>query len=168
VLTPCRITKDQADAFVALHHRHHDPDQGARFYVGAWSDHLCGVAVVGRPRAPAIPQDRIVEVTRCATDGTKDACSFLYGLASTVARAQGFAAIITYTLKSESGASLRALGWWRDDIGAASSEWTNRPGRKAGTIHGEVRWLKLLNEWRVVAPVASDSAPPLFELLGVA
>lgn len=99
-----------------------------------------------------------MEVTRCATDGTKNACSFLYGLATDVARALGFVAIITYTLKEEGGASLRALGWWRDDLPESSHEWTNRPGRADGAVHGEVRWVKILNDWHQVPRAAEPSA----------
>ncbi len=41
----------------------------------------------------------------------KNACSFLYGAAARAAAAMGYKRIITYTLESENGASLRASGW---------------------------------------------------------
>ena len=132
-LSPALVTKEQANAFVKRFHRHHDPDQGARFYVGAWDlqrEELCGVAVVGRPRASAIDQVAVGEVTRLATDETRNACSFLYANAGEIARLRGFRAIITYTLKRESGASLRALGWWPEEVVMKDRDWSNRPGRK--------------------------------------
>ncbi len=51
------------------------------------------------------------EVTRLCTDGTKDACSFLYGAAARAAFALGFRRIGTYILASEPGTSLTAAGW---------------------------------------------------------
>ena len=51
------------------------------------------------------------ELTRLCTNGAKNACSFLYGAAARAAAAMGYKRIITYTLESENGASLRASGW---------------------------------------------------------
>jgi hypothetical protein len=146
-LAPARVTKDVADDFVARLHRHHDPDQGCRFVVGVWDverDKLCGVGVVGRPRARAIDQEGVVEVTRCCTDGTANACSFIYARAANIARDCGFRAIITYTLSSEGGASLRALGWWGEQLDVGSQSWSNRAGRE-DAIRADTRWLCLLN-----------------------
>jgi hypothetical protein len=52
-----------------------------------------------------------LEVLRVATDGTANACSMLYGAAWRAARALGWRKLITYTLVSEPGTSLRAAGW---------------------------------------------------------
>jgi hypothetical protein len=52
-----------------------------------------------------------LEVNRCCTDGTRNACSMLYGAAWRAAKALGFARLITYTLPQEGGASLRGAGW---------------------------------------------------------
>lgn len=51
------------------------------------------------------------EITRLCTDGTRNACSFLYGRAARAAFSLGFVRIGTYTLPEEGGASLRAAGW---------------------------------------------------------
>ena len=48
-----------------------------------------------------------LEVNRLCTDGTKNACSFLYAAAWRAARAMGYRKIVTYILDTESGASLR-------------------------------------------------------------
>lgn len=101
-----------AAAFVAEHHRHHTPPVGHRYSLACYEgDRLCGVAIVGRPVARRRDDGRTVEVTRLCTDGTKDACSFLYGKAAKAAFALGFTRIGTYTLKSEPGTSLKAAGW---------------------------------------------------------
>lgn len=53
----------------------------------------------------------MLEVTRCCTDGTRNACSFLYAAAWRATRALGYRRLITYTLRDESGVSLTASGW---------------------------------------------------------
>ena len=52
-----------------------------------------------------------LEITRLATDGTRNACSALYGAARRAAFALGYSRVITYTLAEEDGASLRAAGF---------------------------------------------------------
>ena len=52
-----------------------------------------------------------LEVTRLCTDGTRNACSFLYGACARAVFALGFKRIGTYILKSETGASVVAAGW---------------------------------------------------------
>ena len=102
-----------ACAFVAEHHRHHKPPVGHKFSIGVADDGLLvGVAIVGRPvsRVLAAEGDTL-EVTRTATDGTKDANSMLYGAAWRAAKALGYSRLITYTQEGESGASLKAAGF---------------------------------------------------------
>lgn len=155
MIAAARVTKEVCDDFVARLHRHHDASLGHRFLVGAWDverDKLCGVGVVGRPVARGIDQDGVVEVTRNCTDGTRNACSFVYARAADVARASGFRAIITYTLTEEPGCSLRALGWWGerldDDDGRS---WSNRADRDEDHVRAGWRWLCLLNSECFVA-----------------
>jgi hypothetical protein len=72
-----------------------------------------------------------VEVVRLCTDGTPNACSFLYARAAQAAQALGYKKIITYILDSEGGASLRAAGWAKAaDI--RGHPW-DMPNRKRGT-----------------------------------
>jgi len=41
---------DEANAFIAAHHRHHKPVVGHKFTLGAVKDErIVGVAIVGRP-----------------------------------------------------------------------------------------------------------------------
>ena len=101
----------EANAFVEKLHRHHKRIQGHRFSLGVEIDGvLRGVAIVGRPVGGQHQRDW-VEVVRCCTDGTPNACSFLYGAAARAAKLLGFDRIQTYILKDEPGTSLKASGW---------------------------------------------------------
>ena len=107
-----RIGLDEANAFVAEHHRHHKPVIGHLFSLGAvQGDRIVGVAIVGRPVARMRDDGATAEVTRLCTDGTRNACSFLYGASARTAFALGFTRIGTYILASEPGTSLTAAGW---------------------------------------------------------
>lgn len=124
------ITLAQAAEFVGAFHRHHKAPIGHRFSIGV--EHggvLVGVVVVGRPVARKTPQYTIAEVTRLCTDGTKNACSFLYGVAARVAKEMGFCSIQTFILPSETGTSLKAAGWRFDGVSNAAS-WQTRGGRR--------------------------------------
>ena len=102
-----------AQIFVERHHRHHPPPQGGLFAVGAASGgEVVGVAIVGRPVARLMQDGWTTEVTRlCVLEGYPNACSMLYAACWRAARALGWRRLITYTLASESGASLRGAGW---------------------------------------------------------
>jgi hypothetical protein len=106
------INLDEANAFVAIHHRHHAPVPGAKFCIAvSEGDTVHGVAIVGRPVARMSDNGMTLEVNRCCTDGTRNACSMLYGAAWRAAKALGYVRLITYTLPEEGGASMRAAGW---------------------------------------------------------
>lgn len=103
---------DEANAFVAQHHRHHKPVVGHKFSIGATlGDEVVGAVIVGRPVSRRLDDGLTLEVTRLCTDGTRNACSFLYGAAARAAFALGYKRIGTYILKSEPGISLTAAGW---------------------------------------------------------
>ena len=106
------LTLAQANAHVAAFHRHHKPTIGHRFSIGVMHQgYLVGVAICGRPVARKTDQDLIIEVLRLCTDGTKNACSFLYGACARIAKEMGFTLIQTFILKDEPGTSLEAAGW---------------------------------------------------------
>lgn len=128
------MTLREARAFVGRVHRHHRPPQGGLFAVGAANDGtVCGVAIIGRPVARLLDDGWTAEVTRLATDGTKNACSLLYAACWRAARALGWRKLITYTLPEEGGVSLRAAGWRL--IGEAGGGTWARAGRPRVDMH---------------------------------
>ena len=73
-----------------------------------------GVAIVGRPVSRYLDDGLTLEVNRLCSTGEKNVCSFLYGAAARAGKALGYQRIVTYTLDTEPGTSLRALraaGW---------------------------------------------------------
>lgn len=105
----------QADAFkfVRQHHRHHNVPPGALFCVAVADDEgvVRGVAIVGRPVARKLDDGLTCEVTRLCTDGAKNACSKLYGIARRIAIEKGYRRGVTYILDTELGTTLAAAGW---------------------------------------------------------
>ena len=115
-----------ANAFVEEHHRHHKPVQGHKFSLGCIADgRLAGVAIVGRPVSRYLDDGLTLEINRMCTDGTQNACSFLYGAAARAAKAMGYRKIITYILDTENGVSLRAAGWKCSGL-AGGKMWTGK------------------------------------------
>lgn len=151
------ITLADAQAFVGKLHRHHKAPVGHRFSIGCQvvdfetsyarqETHykLVGVVVVGRPVARKTDQYRIAEVTRLCTDGTKNACSFLYSLAARIAKEMGFDRIQTFILPTESGISLRAAGWTFDGT-THTGTWQTRTNRRTDQpTEQKQRWIKTL------------------------
>jgi len=106
------INLEGANEFVDRYHRHHRPVVGHKFSIGvATEGRLVGVVIVGRPVSRHRDDGMTLEVTRLCTDGTKNACSFLYGAAARAAFALGYTKIGTYIRKDEPGTSLNASGW---------------------------------------------------------
>ncbi len=143
-IIPCAI--DEANEYVANFHRHNKPVTMARFAVGA-SDgkNLVGVAIVGLPVARMLMDGFTVEVVRCCVvdDAPKGTPSALYAACWRAAKAMGWRRLVTYTLQSESGSSLRGAGWKvvaelepRGD----ASQWTNRPGREWQPVVGQAKF----------------------------
>nr|DAU73826.1 MAG TPA: glyphosate N-acetyltransferase [Caudoviricetes sp.] len=128
------MTYEVAARYVDEHHRHHKRPVGHKFSIAAFDgERLCGVAMVGRPVSRYLDDGLTLEVNRLCTDGTKNACSLLYAAAWRAAKALGYKRLVTYTLKSEAGASLRAAGWHCDGE-AGGLKWS---GERA---HQETLW----------------------------
>lgn len=124
-----------ANAFVLTYHRHHKPVPGHRFSLGAFvGDKLVGVSIVGRPKARHTDQRRILEVNRLCTDGTRNACSALYGASARAGKALGYLRIQTFILDSEPGTSLRASGW-RLDRTSPGGQWKHTGFQAGGGIN---------------------------------
>lgn len=158
------VTVAAANRAVKKIHRHHGPVPPAlaQFCVGALDEagKLCGVAICGRPANRNSDDGQTAEVLRVASDGTANVCSFLYGACARIAAAMGYARVISYTLETESGESMRGAGWTREESGI-KSWWHRYPEKNARdrrTVverehHGvlKVRWGKFLRE-----PIAAD------------
>ncbi|WP_137910695.1 XF1762 family protein [Ralstonia sp. 3PA37C10] len=150
------IALDEANAFVAAHHRHHAPVVGHKFSIAVADDSvrfagddrpvIVGVAIVGRPVARGNDDGLTLEVNRCCTDGTRNACSALYGAAWRAAKAMGYLRLITYTLEAEGGASLRGAGWRL--VGLRGGGNWNTPARPRVDTAQLLRGQKLL--WEAV------------------
>lgn len=140
-VVPCRL--EEANQFVAQHHRHHGPVVGHKFSLAVADDdgNVRGVAVVGRPVARMRDDGWTLEVTRLATDGTPNACSALYGACARAAFALGYRRIGTYTLDSEPGTSLKAAGWTLiGERGGGSWSAPSRPRVDRHPLQGKLLW----------------------------
>lgn len=140
------VTFRTANAFIAEHHRHHRPPQGGIVCLGLWQgDTLVGVGVLGRPVARMADDGVTAEITRlCVLPEARHAASALIGRLRRVAQSLGYERVISYTLPSEGGASLRATG--AEHRGAAGGgEWSrpSRPRAAATVPETKARW-----DWR--------------------
>lgn len=77
----------KANEFVDRLHRHHVAVHRDKYRVGAEvNGKIVGVVQVGRPVSRHLDDGKTLEVVRLCTDGTKDACSFLYSRAARIAK----------------------------------------------------------------------------------
>jgi hypothetical protein len=142
-LSIIHIELAEANAFVGKHHRHHRPVVGHRFSIGVTNPkgELVGVAILGRPVARLMDDGLTLEVNRVATDGTDNACSALYGASRRACFALGYKRLVTYTLPTESGSSLRGAGW--KCLGAAGGgKWTRNTRQRADDhpLQAKLKW----------------------------
>ncbi len=126
------ITLKMANAYVTQYHRHHKPCTGCKFCIGIEeSGQLVGVAICGRPVSRHLDNGKTLEINRLCTDGTKNACSKLYGACVRIARDMGYEKVITYILASENGASLKASNFVCEGT-AGGTMWTGCRKRDNG------------------------------------
>lgn len=137
-IAPCTL-KD-ANEFVFTYHRHHKPCTGQKFSISVRDDlgMIHGVAICGRPVSRFLDDGYTLEINRLCTDGTRNACSMLYGACARAAKAMGYKRVITYILESENGASLKASNF-RDDGIAGGKMWT---GERSGRDNGVPKEMK--------------------------
>lgn len=140
------ISYREACKYVVLHHRHHIPPRGHKASLGLAFDDapedLRGVAILGRPVSRELDDGKTLEVTRVATDGVPNGCSKLYGACWKLAQALGYRRLVTYTLASESGASLRAVGWRLISQTKDGRSWScpSRPRVDKHPLQSKLRW----------------------------
>lgn len=106
----------EANDFVASFHRHNGRTSrnGGRWALGVEHDgELVGVAIVGNPLSATFMDGRTAEVLRTCTNekAPLGAISKMLSACWRAWRAMGGCRLITYTLQTETGASLRGSGW---------------------------------------------------------
>lgn len=158
------LTLTEIRRYVAEHHRHNRPPLGWRFGVGVVDESgaLVGVGVAGQPVSRRLDDGLTVEITRVCTDGHRNANSRLYGALCRAAAALGYQRVITYTLQSESGSSLRAAGFTCDGEAGArpgQTHWSPSRPRRERDLFGKsetpndpkLRWSRQVGEvWSVI------------------
>ena len=145
-LTAIPLELKQANKFVEKYHRHHKPVHRDKFRIGClFEGRLVGVVQCARPVSRYLDSGDTIEVVRLCTDGTPNVCSFLYSRAARAAQAMGYKKIITYTLESEDGSSLRACGWKFEKMTDGGS-WNcpSRPRNTSAPTCRKKRWSKSL------------------------
>ncbi|WP_131658090.1 XF1762 family protein [Ectopseudomonas composti] len=153
------ISIKEANEFIAEYHRHHRPTVRNN---GKWAlaaqdltGEIFGVVIASSPVSATYMDGLTIELTRlCVKEGApKGACSFLLSKCCAIWRSMGGQRVITYTLASESGASLRGAGWTLSGTVKPHNRWQNKS--KADGIERarlqiyEVmkhRWIKTLQE----------------------
>ncbi|WP_133964639.1 XF1762 family protein [Eubacterium limosum] len=139
------ISLKQANEFVKNNHRHHGPTVGHKFSLGLYDNgEFIGCAICGRPVSRHLDNGVTCEINRLCTTGKKNACSMLYGACCRVAKEMGYKKIITYTLESENGSSLRASNFKYDGI-AGGKIWSGERNRDRGVPKElKKRWFREL------------------------
>lgn len=140
------ITFRTASDFINKFHRHHRSTIGCKFCVCVVdeSEMIHGVAICGRPVSRYLDDGYTLEINRVCSDGTENVCSMLYGGCCRIAKEMGYRKVITYTLVSENGASLKASNFICEGE-AGGKHWTGSRN-KGQPIPAEMknRWVKYL------------------------
>lgn len=136
------ITQEEANEFIQQHHRHHQPIAFWKFGIAVNDGRkIVGVVTVNRPVARALDDGWTLEVSRNCTDGTRNAASKLLAAAWQATKALGYKRLVTYTLDSEPGTSLRAAGW-KEIARTKGGSWNtnNRPRIDKHPLQPKIRW----------------------------
>jgi hypothetical protein len=140
------ITLRAADAFVTEHHRHNKAAGNGKFAIACVHEgQLVGVGICGRPRSRHLDDGFCFEIYRVCTNGQINATNFIYGRMRRIAQLMGYTKIITYTLQSESGSSLRAVGAVVEASVTHTRQWnswrTIRRVFQSVTVQAKYRWV---------------------------
>jgi hypothetical protein len=134
------ISIENANAFVREHHRHNKEVYfGPKFAIAVVAGTIWGVAIVSHPVTRALNQNGYTgEVRRvCTRPGAPvNCCSMLYSACWRAWRAMGGLRMITYTLTSEQGSSLKSASWKRiakSTRGKYLGSWETHPQNPAVT-----------------------------------
>lgn len=142
------ITLRKANEFVTEHHRHNKRCAGCKFSLAAlYNDKIVGVLIAGRPVSRKLDDTYTLEINRVCVldDAPKGTCSFLYAKARKVWFSMGGKHVITYTIDSESGASLRGADFKKEAVATPVKKgkgWTNRENRVWQEVqaNSRIRW----------------------------
>lgn len=136
------ISLREASQFVNANHRHHSSPQGHKFSIALYDgDLVIGVIIAGRPVSRNQDDGFTLEVTRCCVRPVyKNGITKLYAAVYRVAQAMGYERIITYTLKSESGTSMKAANFTRKHISKGGS-WNSKNRQRENKHPLEAKYL---------------------------
>lgn len=153
------LTLRQANDFVERWHRHsaRTSNDGGKYAIGLEHEgELVGVAIVGRPIARLLQVDGAAELLRLCTSPAAPggAGSKLYVRAKRIWQLMGGTKLLTYTLQSESGASLRGAGLAEPAAAVDGAQWDReaRP-RDHKDIHDQPKF-----RWEEDLPPVKDMA----------
>lgn len=154
VLCLAPISLREANDFVESFHRHsgRTSRNGGKWAVAVeMGGEVCGVAIVGNPLSATFMDGYTAEVLRTCTSpkAPKGAISKLYSACWRAWRAMGGMKLVTYTLQTESGCSLRGAGWRMvAEAGTDKRGWSMKGKREWQPIYGQqkLRWEKTENE----------------------
>jgi len=142
----------EAHAFINRHHAHCRAPAGWITGTSVWNGRqMLGVATISSPVARALNGRGIAEIARlCIRRDVApllrwNAASMLLGASARSAEQAGFKTVITYTLQSESGTSLRAAGWSPEAV-IRGRGW-HRAGRPRSNVNAyapKIRWSRTL------------------------
>jgi hypothetical protein len=147
----------EAAAFVDEHHSHNSRPRGWKFGHAVFNGNdLVGVLMAGRPVSAALQKQGCLEINRNCVKTTfpaglaKNAASMLYGQACREGFKRGYQRIVTYSLASERGTSLRAAGFV-PVARTRGGSWnrTNRPRQDKSSTEPKLRW----ERWKVGTPI---------------
>lgn len=139
----------EAREYIAKHHRHCGAPSFHKFSVSLRVDgesEPIGVAVASTPKARHLMDGKTLEINRvCVDPRYSNACSKLYAQVVRIGKAMGYTRFVSYTLPTESGASLRAVGFRFDGMTQDAAHGWDVPSRPRSTENypkGEkLRWI---------------------------
>ncbi len=139
------ISIRQADKFIEVYHRHNKKAGNGKFAIACYNERiLVGVSIGGRPRSRHLDNGKTFEVYRVCTDGTRNATSFLYARMKRIAQLMGYLKSITYSLQTEKGSSLKAIGAIVEKSVHHNRQWNNygkiKRSSQTVTTEPKYRW----------------------------
>jgi hypothetical protein len=151
------FTLREANEFVEAFHRHNGRTarNGGKFAIGLrHGTDLVGVAIVGNPLSAKYMDGFTAEVLRTCTrpEAPLGAVSKLYAVCWRAWQALGGRKLITYTLQTESGSSLKGAGW--RIVGQSKpigDNWNKQDWRQWQPIYGQKKFRWEIAELRKAA-----------------